>query len=53
MERGFKGQMTWTHLFQVFKNSPTTIEEELHEDFSKYQWDHPEITAPVCIADIT
>ncbi|XP_029416273.1 uncharacterized protein LOC115069185 isoform X1 [Nannospalax galili] len=33
-EIGFNGQLTWTHLPQGFKNSPTLFDEALHEDLA-------------------
>ena len=36
-------QLTWTHLPQGFKNSPTLFNEVLSEDLYKYRACHPEV----------
>ena len=36
-------QLTWTHLPQRFKNSPTLFNEALSEDFDEYRTCHPEV----------
>ena len=36
-------KLTWTHLPQGFKNSPTLFNEALSEDLCKYQTCHPEV----------
>ena len=36
-------QLTWTHLPQGFKNSPTLFNEALHEDLYEYRTRHPEV----------
>ena len=36
-------QLTWTHLPQGFKNSPTLFNEALSEDLYEYQTHHPEV----------
>ena len=36
-------QLTWTHLPQGFKNSPTLFNEALSEDFYEYRTRHPEV----------
>ena len=37
------GQVTWTHLPQGFKNSPTLFNEALGEDLREYRADHPNV----------
>jgi hypothetical protein len=33
---GITGQLTWTHLPQGFKNSPTIFDDALHEDLAMF-----------------
>lgn len=42
-EKGFNGQLTWTQLPQRIKNSPTILDEALHEDLGAYWTEHPRI----------
>uniref|UniRef100_A0AC11DZI5 Uncharacterized protein n=1 Tax=Ovis aries TaxID=9940 RepID=A0AC11DZI5_SHEEP len=37
------GQLTWTHLPQGFKHSPTLFNEALGEDLREYWADHPDV----------
>jgi hypothetical protein len=51
-EKGFNGQLTWTRLPQVFKNSPTIFDKAFHEDLSEYRVEHPQLTLLQYVDDI-
>lgn len=51
-EISFNGQLTWTHLPQGFKNSPTLFDEALHEDLGEYRLEHLQLTLLQYVDDI-
>lgn len=43
-EKGINRQLTWTRLPQGFNNSPTILNESLHEYVGEFQGLHPELS---------
>ena len=41
---GVSGQLTWTRLPQGFKNSPTLLDEALHQDLASFCTTNPEVS---------
>ena len=41
---GITGQLTWTHLPQGFKNSPTIFDEDFHQDLATFWAANPQVT---------
>lgn len=49
---GVNGQLIWTRVTQCYKNSPTLLDEVLHEDLGEYQANNPNITRLQYIYDL-
>ena len=51
-EQGMPQQLTWTHLSQGFKNSPTIFNKTLGEDLQEYWARHAEVTLLQYVDDL-
>ena len=51
-ESGKTGQLTWTRLPQVFKNSPTLLDEVLHRDLASFRANNPQVTLVQYVKDL-
>ena len=51
-DSGQAGQLTWTHLPQGFKNSPTLFDEALHWDVVQFRSENPQISLLQYVDDL-
>ena len=51
-DSGQAGQLTWTHLPQGFKNSPTLFDEALHWDLAQFSSENPQISLLQYVDDL-